>query len=210
MLNSISENNGLSLITDEDKDIYSVGISTGGAAEIRMAQDLADRHIITTTIDPAGAKFAKEQIDQASLSDRIEVKIEDVSQPLPYLDQRFDYIYARLVLHYLPKNDLKNALQELYRVLRANGRMFVVVRSTACVGNDGQYNPENGMTTYSSKNGGTYSRFFHSEESICQFLRDAGFQILHVKAYDEQLCFDFERKQLSRDKDNLIEVLTTT
>ena len=32
---SISENNGLSLISDQHKNVYSVGISTGGFAEIR-------------------------------------------------------------------------------------------------------------------------------------------------------------------------------
>ena len=68
---SISENNGLSLLTDQDKQVYSVGISTGGIAEIRMAQALANRHIVATTIDLEGASFAQTQIDQLELSDRV-------------------------------------------------------------------------------------------------------------------------------------------
>ena len=207
MLDSISENNGLSLISDQDKNVYSVGISTGGLAEIRMARTLANRHIIATTIDLEGASFAQSQIAQASLSDRIEVKMEDIAQPLPYADESFDFVYARLVLHYLPKNDLENALQELHRILKPTGRIFIVVRSTACLeAQTGSYNAENGMTTYTSKNGGAYSRYFHSQNSICHFLEDVGFHVTYVKAYDEQLCIDFQRTKPSKDIDNLIEV----
>lgn len=70
-MNSISENHGLSLMSNQDKNIYSVGMSTGGIAEIRMARDLPHRRIIATTIDLEGANFAQHQVEQASLSDRI-------------------------------------------------------------------------------------------------------------------------------------------
>lgn len=208
--NSISENNGLALLSDQDKHIYSVGISTGGIAEIRMARALANRHIIATTIDPDGVNFAKNQIDQALLAEKIEVKIEDIAKPLPYADGFFDFVYARLVLHYLSKSDLENAIQELYRTLKSDGKMFVVVRSTDCLeAQNGRYNPENGLTTYISKNGETYSRFFHSQDSIRHYVSNAGFHIIHVKTYDEQLCIDFQRTILSQNTDNLIEVFAS-
>lgn len=207
IMNSMSENQGVSLISNQDETIYSVGISTGGAAEIRMAKGLLNRHIVATTIDSKGANFAQHQINQACLSDRIKVKIEDVAKLLPYTDEFFDFVYARLVLHYLPKTDLENALQELHRILKSTGRIFVVVRSTACLeAQEGDYNPTNGMTTYTSKNRGTYSRYFHNESSICSFLKRAGFHITHVKTYDEQLCIDFQRTKSSNHTDNLIEV----
>ncbi|MFS8562908.1 MAG: methyltransferase domain-containing protein [Rhabdochlamydiaceae bacterium] len=207
MLSSISENNGLSLISDEHRNIYSVGVSTGGIAEIRMAKALASRRVIATTIDLEGANFAQNHIDQALLSDKIEVKIEDISKPLPYVDECFDFVYARLVLHYLSKNDLEKALQELYRVLKTNGKIFVVVRSTGCLeAQTGYYKAESGMTTYASKNGKTYSRYFHSQDSICNFLSNGRFDITYVKTYDEQLCVDFQRTQLSHNRDHLIEV----
>lgn len=204
---SISENHGLSFISNQDENIYSVGISTGGIAEIRMARCLPNRYVVATTIDPEGASFAQEQIEQASLSDRIEVKIEDISKPLPYEDDVFDFVYARLVLHYLSKNNLRSALQELYRILKPTGSIFVVVRSTACLeAQEGYCNPETGMTSYTSKKGNIYSRYFHTEESICDFLTSAGFHITHVKTYDEQLCIDFKRSKPSDNIDNLIEV----
>lgn len=208
-LESISERNGINFLSPTDKKVYSVGISTGGLAEIKMARSDRKRHIIATTVDWAGAEYAKQCIRESGLSDQIEVKIEDVSQPLPYPHCHFDYIYARLVLHYLDKNALTSALTELYRVLRTEGKLFIAVRSVDCVeANDkaARFDALTGLTTYSS-GGKSYSRYFHSQESIKESLSLAGFAIKHMDAYQEQLCVDFHRTQLSSQIDSLIEVL---
>lgn len=197
------------LLSDEDRRIYSVGISTGGIAEMRMAASNAKRHIIATTIDPDGALFAEQQIEHAGLVSQIEIRMEDVAKPLSYADGYFDFIYARLVLHYLPKDALLGALNELFRILRPGGRIFVVVRSEECPEARGQnaiLDVNTGMTTYIS-HGHSFSRYFHTEESIQQHLKAAGFQIKQVKSYKEQLCVDFQRLQLAAQVDVLIEVL---
>src|SRR5690348_4014954 len=181
MRSSISEDHGIALLSNEDLRIYSVGVSTGGVAEIRMAQAHSKRHIIATTIDPDGALFAGERIQQLGLEQRIKVRIENVAQPLPYPNEQFDFIYARLILHYLPKLDLISALNELCRVLRPKGQIFIVVRSDKCLEAHRQhsiFNPETGMTTYTS-NGHSFSRYFHNEQSLENYLRSAGFQIKH-------------------------------
>ena len=209
MLPSISETNGLHCLTEKDKTIYSMGISTGGAAEIRMAANHPKRHVIATTIDPVGATYAKKQINSLGLSHQIEIKIEDVAEPLPYLEGYFDFLYARLVLHYLPKKSLDLALHELFRILKTGGKIFVVVRSTDCLeaqGKNARFDPETGLTTYISEQQ-SYSRYFHTEESIQRHLVSAGFSIQYVKTYKEQLCVDFERTKLSKQIDSLIEVL---
>src|ERR1700722_8962643 len=165
-LESISERNGIELLSESDRKIYSVGISTGGVAEIRMARSNKNRHIIATTIDSEGADYATQQIEKLGFSDQISVKIEDVSQPLPYADSYFDYVYARLVLHYLPKDALTAALTELHRVLRTNGQIFVVVRSVDCPeaqAKTAKFDAVTGLTTHSSR-GKLYSRYFHSQE----------------------------------------------
>lgn len=205
--NSISETNGINLLSHEDRKIYSVGISTGGSAEIKMALGDGQRQIIATTIDPVGAEFAVKSIQESKLSGQIQVKIEDVSKPLPYPDDHFDYIYARLVLHYLPKYELTSALAELYRVLRKGGRIFVVVRSNDCLeAKVGKFDPLTHLTTYSSGSQ-SYSRYFHNQESISHDLSQAGFTIQNIDAYQEQLCVDFQRTQLADQIDSLIEVL---
>jgi len=211
---SISEDNGIAALTDDDLQIYSVGISTGGIAEIRMAEQEPRRHIIATTIDKEGAEFAKKYIADKHLSDRIEVKIEDVVSQLPYADNSFDYIYARLVLHYLPEDTLIRSLSELHRVVKTGGRIFIVVRSTDCPDArqpDVVFNPVSHMTTRTyvdSRTGKmkTQSRYFHTQESIKKYVMNAGFNVAYVKAYDEQLCSDFMRTKLSSKVDNVIEL----
>ena len=207
ILPSISETNGLSLITKQDLAIYSVGISTGGQAEISMAKASPHRRVIATTIDPNGAVFAAKQIDKVRLSDRIAIKVEDVSKPLSYPASFFDFIYARLVLHYLSNQSLRNALSELHRILKNQGKVFIVVRSKDCKeAQNAHCDEETGMMTYISK-GQEFSRNFHTKESISEFLRNAGFEIQHTKTYDERLCVDFERTKPSEHVDHLIQIL---
>jgi ubiquinone/menaquinone biosynthesis C-methylase UbiE len=214
---SPSENHGIAALTDTDLAVYSVGISTGGVAEIRMAEANPLRHIISTTIDPEGVEFAKKYIAEKQLEDQIEVKLEDVAEPLSYPDDSFDYIYARLVLHYLPKAMLPTALAGLHRILKPNGSLYVVVRSTECPDAkrpQAHFDPVTGLTTCTvtdDKTGKvyTYSRYFHTEESIRNYVSQAGFTVSYTKAYDEQLYADFMRTKLSPHTDNVIELFAT-
>ena len=212
MHQSISENNGIATLNDNDLQIYSVGISTGGIAEIRMVELNPQRKVIATTIDTKGANFAREHIESKGLLKQVIVKVEDVSKPLPYEDASFDFIYARLVLHYLPKTELVQALNELHRLLKDGGKLFVVVRSSSCyeaTSKNAIFDPLTRLTTYISNDGNSYSRFFHTENSIQEYLRDSGFRIQHIKSYEEQLCIDFQRTKLSNYIDELIEVLSS-
>jgi len=212
---SISEDNGIATLTNNDLRVLSVGISTGGVAEIRMAEANPKRHIVATTIDQEGVAFAKKYIAEKHLDSQIEAKIEDVADPLPYADANFDYIYARLVLHYLPKDKLAKALAELYRVLKPGGKLFVVVRSTKCpdaTRPEAHFDPETNLTacTFIDEKTGkshSFSRFFHTEESISKYVAEAGFTVAYTKAYDEHLYVDFMRTELSPLTDNVIELL---
>ena len=53
-MESISEKNGLELIGENDLNILSIGISTSGSAEIKMAKKNPSSKIIATTIDEKG------------------------------------------------------------------------------------------------------------------------------------------------------------
>lgn len=212
---SISEDHGIAALTDDDLQILSVGISTGGVAEIRMAEANPKRHIIATTIDPEGVAFAKNYIAEMHLENQIEAKIEDVAEALPYQDAYFDFVYARLVLHYLSKDTLAEALAELHRVLKPGGKLFVVVRSTKCpdaTRQEAHLDPDTHLTTctITDKETGkvrSYSRYFHTEESISKYVTEANFKVAYVKTYDEHLFIDFMRTKLSPKTDNVIELL---
>jgi len=212
---SMSEDNGIGVLREDDLTVLSVGISTGGVAEIRMATAHPERRIIATTIDPAGAEFARDYIAAQGLTDQIEVKIEDVAAPLPYADGSFDYVYARLVLHYLSKRALDKALAELHRVLKVGGRLFIVVRSTACPDArhvEAVFDPKTHLTIrcHTDQRTGeavSYERYFHTEASIKQHVWGANFGIVHTETYDEHLFTDFMRTTLAPHTDNVIELL---
>lgn len=206
---SRSEESGLSHLRPTDLLIYSVGISTGGVAEMRMVRDSPARQVVATTIDEKGLAFARDLIAKEGLDRQIEAKNEDVAQKLPYPDNHFDYVYARLVLHYLSKQQLPLALGELNRVLKPGGNIFVVVRSVDCEDAkkpNATFDSETGLTTCVGDKY-SYSRYFHSEQSISGFMQQAGFKVGKVAKYDEQLYKDFMRTQISDHLDNVIEIL---
>ncbi len=211
---SQSEDSGINLLTDDDLQVLSIGISSGGVAEIRMANLNSNRKIIATTIDQKGIDSAKKFIEEQKVQDQIEVRLEDVSSKLPYSDSFFDFIYARLVLHYLSKDKLQSTLKELHRILKPSGKLYIVVRSINC--DDAKRDtavcdPETGLTSgtiFNEKDGTTYkySRFFHTEESISKYVTEAGFKINYVKSYDENLYIDFMRTKMANNTDNVIEL----
>lgn len=172
---SISEEHGLALLSKTDLNVFSPGISTAGFAEIRMAKQNKERKIVATTIDDKGLDFANEVIKQMGLGSQIETRNEDLRSS-DYPENYFDFIYARLVLHYLSYSDLDNVLSMFYKSLKNNGRVFVVVRSIKNV----DYNDPNitfdsntKLTTiyYRNKEGqvdGNSVRYFHTPKSMSE------------------------------------------
>ena len=204
---SKSEKRGLKHLNESMENILSVGISTGGSAEINMAKKCPNAKIIATTVDKKGLEFSIEKMSNFKEFDRIEAKIEDVSKPMKYADNTFDFVYARLVLHYLNKEELNNALTEIYRVLKPNGVLFIVARNNKeweitkkefIIG----YNETTNMTTYYEqwKKDKIQTRQFLSEEQIKFILCEHGFNIKSLKSYREKLYTDYERTRENKSK----------
>ena len=211
-----SELHGIEAVPKDAQKIYSVGISSAGTAEAQIATNNPHCSLIATTISSDDAKYVQKKFNQQNLSQKVTVKVEDISKPLPYEDGAFDFIYARLVLHYLSRQALDAALRELYRTIKPGGQLYVVVRSENCPDfrhPSAVYDAQSGLTACQAPaphNRGatvTIKRFFHTTSSITHHIKGAGFTIGHISEYDEQLCIDFERTQLARSVDNLIEVL---
>lgn len=212
---SISEEHGINLIESKDKNILSIGISTAGSAEIEMARKNSNSHIIATTIDNKGLEFTKRIVMQEGLEDRIELKIEDISKKLPYTDNFFDFVYARLVLHYLDNEQLEKSLSEIYRVMKYNSKFFIVVRSIEeweAQLEGSTFDEKTGITRYPDiKTLGTdnvryIERRLHSKDSIKQFLVKAGFKIDYIQEYEEYLYRDYERIVVNTKPNKIIEV----
>lgn len=209
MSESLSERHGLHLITSDFEAILSIGISTAGSAEIEMASLAPNSQIIATTLDAAGAQSVKEELAQRGLDARIHVRIEDIAKVRPAADKLFDFVYARLVLHYLSEQDLYTALHNIYESMKPEAILYVVVRSENSPeakqpGN--AYDPATKLTTYEVASKGKYAtRYFHSKESINRALIASGFTVDSVEEYDESLSPNFDRTGVPV-QNNLIEV----
>ncbi len=211
-MRSQSEDDGIAALAPSDIDILSVGISTGGMAELRMLSLLPARRIIATTLDEAGADAVRVLIKERGLSDRITVRLEDIaSHNQSYKPASFDFVYARLVLHYLSAHELEIALSNIHKLLRQGGRLFVVVRSINCEEaqqTDNSYDPGTKLTTYTVAAGDRQAtRYFHSRQSISGVLHKSGFRVLTVQEFDENLSPSFNRNSGIWVKNNVIELL---
>ena len=72
-------------------------------------------------LNPAMIAFASQN---TSTYNNAKFRIGDCSK-IPFKDDKFDIVTATLALHELPTNILKTVLQEIKRVLKNNGYLFV-------------------------------------------------------------------------------------
>lgn len=204
---SKSEKRGLKLLNPNIENILSIGISTGGSSEIAMAKKCPKAKIIATTINEKGLAFSIEKMSNFKEYNQIDVRLEDVSKPMPYKDNTFDFIYARLVLHYLTKQQLENALQEIHRILKPKGVLFIVTRNNKeweITNKDFviDYDEDTNMTTYyvQGKKEEIAKRQFLSEEQLQSLINKYNFKIKRIKSYREKLYTDYERTRKNKSK----------
>ncbi len=213
---SRSEKRALRLLDKNVEKILSIGISTGGSAEVNIARKCPKAEVVATTIDEKGLEFTNEKLKQFEETKRIVTKIEDVSKKMPYADNTFDFIYARLVLHYLDKQQIEDALAEIYRVLKPSGKFFVVARNNR----EWELTKPEFIISYDEKtNITTYweqwekkiirKRQFLSEEQLQDALIRHNFKIQSCKSYREYLYTDYERTIKSNKPNFLTELVAT-
>jgi len=157
---------------------------------------------------------AIKNIKELKLDTQIEAKIEDLTKDFPYQENYFDYIYARLVLHYFSYQELDAIFIKMRKSLKPSGHIFIVVRSEKNIDTnkpDQEYDPITRLTTvlYRDDNKnviGKGVRYFHSPETIREHLERAGFEIDYIKECQEQLYKDFMRTKIAPRLDHVIEV----
>ena len=207
---SKTEDYAIKLIPYNMRNILSIGISTGCSAEVRMAKRYASTRIIATTIDPEGKDYSKRVVAKYGLTKQIQVKLEDVRDPMPYPDEIFDLVYARLVLHYLTFAEFEKALDEIYRVLRPGGWFYIVMRSIKerhLKKMNPSYDPNTNLVTYTTPYGKTLKRQFFDEDELVDILSDHGFKIAQTKTFREKLYIDFQRTKENKYKNKLIAIV---
>lgn len=113
-------------------------------------------------------KIAKAQAPKAKL------QFLDLREKLPYEDNFFDAIWARNSLHHLEPHDLDQALNELRRVLKPNGIIFIEWKEG-----------KKAAITKEEKAFGK-ERFYNllSKEEVEKLVENAGFKITNSYTYN--------------------------
>ncbi|MEY9850870.1 SAM-dependent methyltransferase [Leifsonia sp. EB41] len=95
--------------------ILDVGCGSGP-----VLADLRERGAIVTGVDASAGMLEQAR---ARLGTEADLRVADLSEPLPFDDGTFDDVVASQVLHYL--KDWGPALAELHRILTPGGRLIV-------------------------------------------------------------------------------------
>lgn len=103
-------------------DVAGHRILDAGCGSGPLIADLEERGASVAGFDASPAMI---QLARERLGDEADLKVADLTLPLPYDDEAFDDALAVLVLHYL--EDWSRPLAELRRVLKPGGRLVVVV-----------------------------------------------------------------------------------
>ncbi|RSN24717.1 SAM-dependent methyltransferase [Amycolatopsis sp. WAC 04169] len=109
-------------ILDLAGDVTGRRILDAGCGAGPLFEALRDRGAIVTGFDSSVKML---ELARKRLGDDAELRIADISKPLPFPDGAFDDVIAALVLHYL--EDWTAPLAEIRRVLKPGGRLIMAV-----------------------------------------------------------------------------------
>ncbi|GGP84445.1 class I SAM-dependent methyltransferase [Saccharothrix coeruleofusca] len=109
-------------ILDLAGDVAGRRILDAGCGSGTVSAGLRDRGAVVAGFDRS-AKMV--ELARRRLGDDADLRVADLTGPLPYPDAAFDDAIAALVLHYL--QDWAAPLAELRRVLKPGGRLIVAV-----------------------------------------------------------------------------------
>ena len=138
-------------------------------------------------ISDVAINIAKNKFDNLGLTlDTMQIVLPN--NKLPIADNSLDVVYFRLALHYFLPADTTNIFNEIYRVLKPQGRAYVCVKSP-------QDEKEMAFLKSTAKklednvfldSGDIKSRY--GQEQWQQILRSTGFQQPIIKNYTESLA----------------------
>lgn len=109
-------------------------------------------------------------------------EVQDISEKLPFDDNSFDVVYARLSLHYFNDVTTRDIIKEIYRVLKTDGCIQFMCKST----DDPIYGEGDEIETDMFELDG-HVRHFFSPEYAKDLLESSGFSNIKITAGKEKL-----------------------
>jgi ubiquinone/menaquinone biosynthesis C-methylase UbiE len=103
-------------------DVEGRRVLDAGCGSGPLSEDLRSRGAHVSGFDSSQAML---ELARQRLGAEADLRVADLSQPLPYADATFDDVICSLVLHYL--EDWTAPLAELRRILKPGGRLLLSV-----------------------------------------------------------------------------------
>lgn len=123
-LDHILKNDLLEKARIKDKDrILDFGCGTG-TLTIMAKKENPNATVHGVDVDPKIFKIAKNKIKHENLEIRLNI-YKGIS--LPYKDKMFDKVLSSLVFHHLLREEKINALEEIYRILKYGGTLYIYI-----------------------------------------------------------------------------------
>ena len=82
--------------------------------------------VTLTDLSDNGLKYAQEKTPDNL---KIKIKQHDISTPLPWPDKSFDIVYSHMAVHYFDHQTTIRLFDEIYRVLKNDGTLALLVNS---------------------------------------------------------------------------------
>ena len=106
----------------EGERVLEVGCGTGVLSILSKVATGRAGEVEGIDIAPRMIQKAQQKTRDAMLD--INFQVAGITE-LPYPDNAFDLVISSLMFHHLPVQVKKEGLQEIYRVLKENGRLFL-------------------------------------------------------------------------------------
>jgi len=109
-------------LRQENMKVLDAGCGSGSLA-LDVKKQYPKCIIFAVDADPRILVIAQRKATR----EKVEINFKEAFlQKLPFIDNSFDVVYSSLVFHHLNKNSKNEAMKEIYRVLKKNGRFLLV------------------------------------------------------------------------------------
>lgn len=101
------------------KTVLEIGCGSGGGTEL-ILKYFSPQKIIATDLDPQLITLAKKNVQKKEIT----FEKADATK-LSYKNESFDAVFDYGVIHHIPLPEWKECLNEIYRVLKPGGKVFL-------------------------------------------------------------------------------------
>ncbi len=103
----------------KDKVVLEIGCGSGGGTKM-ILKYFSPKRIVATDLDPRQIALSKKNIN----NERVNFEIADATK-LNYHSNSFDAVFDYGVIHHIPSPEWKKCLNEIHRVLKPKGLVFL-------------------------------------------------------------------------------------